>query len=78
MMEDPAKGFSERVRKVNDPRDVLHDDVPTLFPTLYGEHLNVDMWAALFTLLSLMTPNRLKVISQKICLFCGMSGCTEW
>ena len=43
VVEDPAKGFGERVRGVDDPRDMLHDDVATLLPTLDGEHLDVNM-----------------------------------
>ena len=45
-VEDPAKVLGELVGRVDDTREVLHDDVATLAPFLDGEVLNVDVAGA--------------------------------
>jgi hypothetical protein len=47
MMEDPTEGFGEGIGRVDDARDMDHDDVAVAFPLLQGEVLNIDMARAL-------------------------------
>ena len=43
LVEDPSKGLGERIRGVDDPRNVLQDDIAVLFPFLDGEVLDVNV-----------------------------------
>lgn len=39
-MKNPTKRFSEVIGRVDDTRDMFHDDVTSIFPVLNGKELD--------------------------------------
>ena len=42
-VQNPTQRFGEIIGRIDDPRKMLHDDVPVGFPILNGEELNVSV-----------------------------------
>ena len=61
-VQDPSCRFRQGIRRIDDTRNVVHQDLTIIFPVLNGKSLDVDRARALSTATSVGNLDRIQVL----------------